>query len=309
MSDNDKASKHAALLTRLSEQVESLVSSDGWQAWLRTAARFREYSLRNQLLILSQRPEATRVAGYRTWQQLGRHVRRGERGIAIFAPLIRRTADAADEEPRAVVSGFRVVHVFDVAQTDGDALPTIEQPTAALDDAGLLDRIHQAASGAGIDVAELEASDPRLDGARGLYVGSERAIYLVAALSTANKARTLVHELAHYSDHELGGWEFKGSRAVCEVVAESATFLVGSGLDIDLQDASTVYVASWLPHDGEQRKHLEEVAARVLAVADPSAGLGHWTRSGLATLCAAHSGTCFRRRPNSLIRASWFGSR
>src|SRR5437879_1303026 len=76
------------LLGDLAQQVNELVGSEQWNRWLGTAAKFRTYSLNNQLLIALQRPEASRVAGYRAWQQLGRQVRKGERGIAIFAPVI-----------------------------------------------------------------------------------------------------------------------------------------------------------------------------------------------------------------------------
>src|SRR5436853_6691263 len=94
---------------------------------LTAAARFHHYSPANVLLILRQRPDATRVAGYRTWQQLGRQVRRGERGIAVLAPCtyLRPADDDHNDESRRILRGFKVAHVFDISQTDGDPLPDI----------------------------------------------------------------------------------------------------------------------------------------------------------------------------------------
>jgi len=145
--------QRAARLTEvhepLAEAAAAAATDAGWRAWLGAAARIREYSPTNQLLILLQRPGATRVAGYRVWQSLGRQLHRGERGLTILAPVRRRPtgggndgsesidsveAAAAGEsgdpttEPGAggagrVLVGFTAVTVFDVAQTDGDPLP------------------------------------------------------------------------------------------------------------------------------------------------------------------------------------------
>jgi hypothetical protein len=90
---------------RLTQAVSDLVSGDDWQTFLALAAKLRGYSARNVLLILSQAPWATQLAGYRTWKQIGRQVRAGEKGIAILAPCRYRTstddADPADPPPTA----------------------------------------------------------------------------------------------------------------------------------------------------------------------------------------------------------------
>jgi antirestriction protein ArdC len=104
--------------------------SDVLSSYLTAMAQFHNYSFQNILLIASQRPRATKVAGIRAWNELGRRVRRGEKGIMIFAPLIgyKRNANEPDAktgkpEPRLV--GFRSVYVFDVEQTEGEELPEL----------------------------------------------------------------------------------------------------------------------------------------------------------------------------------------
>lgn len=93
--------------------------SDQLTALLKAMARFHRYSFHNVCLIAAQRPAATRVAGFHTWRSLGRFVRKGEKGIVILAPIVaRRRHDDANDE--TCVAGFRAVHVFDVAQTDGE---------------------------------------------------------------------------------------------------------------------------------------------------------------------------------------------
>ena len=114
---------------QLQDSLQELVTSEDWQRALAVAARFHDYSFANTRLIWAQSIARgftpNRVAGYRAWQELGRHVRKGERGLQILAPVIRKvTPDNGEEEERRVV-GFRVVHVFDIAQTDGDPLPEV----------------------------------------------------------------------------------------------------------------------------------------------------------------------------------------
>jgi antirestriction protein ArdC len=100
---------------------------------LKTMARFHRYSLHNVCLIVAQRPTATRVAGFHTWRTLGRFVRKGEKGIAILAPIVARRGDDAEEQENRIVVGFHTAYVFDVAQTDGAPLP---QPSEAQGDPG-----------------------------------------------------------------------------------------------------------------------------------------------------------------------------
>src|SRR5579875_306860 len=118
----DRQAKVQALIERMAQGVGSVVESpESWRDVLARQARFHTYSFGNQLLIAMQRPEATQVAGYVTWQKAGRQVRRGEKGIAILAPVtVKKTRERDDgtEESWWQLVGFRVEYVFDIAQTD-----------------------------------------------------------------------------------------------------------------------------------------------------------------------------------------------
>jgi len=95
-------------------------------AYLKAIGRFHRYSLHNVLLIAMQKPNASHVAGFRTWNQLGRFVKKGEKGILILAPIVRRKPDSSDDEKEpSCIAGFRAAYVFDVSQTDGQELPQI----------------------------------------------------------------------------------------------------------------------------------------------------------------------------------------
>ena len=119
----------------LKDLNESLKSgkSGALCSYLDALSVFPHYSYRNIFLIVKQKPTATQVAGFRAWRKLGRWVKAGEKGIGIIAPLAIRAKPENDEDS---VFGFRVVHVFDASQTEGEPLPDISQakgnPTKAL---------------------------------------------------------------------------------------------------------------------------------------------------------------------------------
>ncbi len=135
-SETDKAAWRAAKQQRLADlgeqlktQVAAVQDSEAFKRYLAAQAVFHRYSARNVFLILYQRPEATRVAGYSTWQRLGRQVRRGETGITIFAPAPFKqtttdttTGDVTEE----LIPRFKTATVFDISMTDGEPLPTIK---------------------------------------------------------------------------------------------------------------------------------------------------------------------------------------
>jgi antirestriction protein ArdC len=227
-----------ALTTITTDALDTLAAlldeghSDQLTALLTTMARFHTYSWHNVCLIASQRPTATRVAGFHTWRTMGRFVRKGEKGIAILAPIVRRRgADIAVDDKRTVV-GFRAAYVFDIEQTDGDPLPAASEAsgdpgmTTGLLQAALLDR--------GI---ALEFVDD-LSGALGTSAAGR--IQILSGLSPASAFTTLVHEYAHELLHHTD--DQPASRDTRELEAEAVAFVVGSAVGLDAGAASRDYI-------------------------------------------------------------------
>jgi hypothetical protein len=176
--------------------------SEALTSLLRAMSRFHRYSLNNAWLIAVQRPDATLVAGFHAWEGQRRFVRRGEQGIAILAPIVRRRKEAKDEDERAVV-GFRPAYVFDVSQTDGEPLPDVAQPTGEPGHALLRMRAAIASRSITLDYADA------LGGALGLSSGGR--ICVLRELSPASEFVVLAHEFAHLCER-VG---YVGSGAAC----------------------------------------------------------------------------------------------
>lgn len=231
--DAEREEKLRALHEQLAQQVADLHSGADWQRWLAAAARFHSYSFGNTLLILAQRPDATAVAGYQTWKHLGRQVTKGEKGIAILAPVIRRPGgstgadgqDSQDVAPVDVVepasprpgtsgappagegtparatrrvSGFRPTYVFDVSQTTGEPLPEPPAPELLAGEApaGLWDALAGQVAAAGYDLERGPC-----DGANGVTTPATRTVRVRDDIDDAQAVKTLAHELAHVLLH------------------------------------------------------------------------------------------------------------
>ncbi|MDF1596197.1 MAG: ArdC-like ssDNA-binding domain-containing protein [Acidimicrobiia bacterium] len=232
---------------QLQDSLQELVTSEDWQRALSVAARFHDYSFANTRLIWAQSiargSTLSRVAGYRAWQKLGRHVRKGERGLQILAPVIRKvTPDNGEEEERRVV-GFRVVHVFDIAQTDGDPLPEVPITLVEGDLPSHWEQVRGLITESGFDlqVADIE----RLGEANGITDWKRRDVVVRASLPGAQRFKTAVHELAHIRLHEPNSDGRPSCRGIVEVEAESVAYMVCAGLGIDSAGYSLGYVASW----------------------------------------------------------------
>jgi antirestriction protein ArdC len=246
--------------------VRALLSSDGWQAWAQTRATFHDYSMGNCMLIALQRPDATRVAGFRAWQQLGRQVRKGERAIRIMAPMSVKDRDEQGEETGERVTFFRAVPVFDIAQTDGDELPEPpREPITGDSHERYIEPLKDLARSMGIAVYEYEPTSE----AQGFYDPKGARIVITDRLAPNGKVRTLIHELAHahgilYSDYP---------RADAEVIVETAAYIVCGALGLDTSGESVPYVAGWgEANDLEAiRKHaqtVDEIAGKLEAACD-----------------------------------------
>lgn len=265
---------------RMEQAVSAILTNADVRDYLRKMALFRTYSFANTLFIVLQRPSATRLAGLRTWNRLGRYVKKGERGIMIFAPMFNRQKkqNSVDGEPDIVeegsttaevdgtrLIGFKAVYVYDISQTDGAAITC-----------GALSGSTEFIVSGDVDVRSLFGWIMQLSPvpvkfrtiagtSRGYYDAVADEIVLSDSLTDMEKPRTLIHEIAHKlalsgNEHDLSYEE----RPMAEVIAEGAAFVVCSYLGIDTAACSFSYVAAW----GKDLKKIVSWGSAVMRVAN-----------------------------------------
>jgi antirestriction protein ArdC len=231
------------------------------------AARFHRYSANNSVLILVQRPNATRVAGYKRWQELGRQVKRGEEGMRILAPIFRTVEDEESGEKARILCSFKVVKVFDVSQTDSvpGAPPIPEKPrpeTLPGSSSAARTLVRSLARLCKAEGLELRESGEELDalypGANGLYSPKKRLILLRETLADDQKAKSLTHELAHHLLHRNAS-ATEAERPTLEAEAEGTAYAVLSYFGVDASSYSFAYVAHW----AEQKEVVKAVLSNV----------------------------------------------
>lgn len=238
---------------RLVDQVASLADSAQWQRFLAFSASFHSYSFNNMMLIWSQHPTASRVAGYRQWEKLGRHVRRGQKAIKIFGFATKRTTEADEttgEDTEKVRSYFPILSVFDIDQTEIDDGSTDDSAIAHLltgaDEHGIYDRATQFVTRRGWSV---ETGDTGL--ANGVtHTDGSKVIRISDSLGPAQRAKTMLHEAAHAILHsEESHEEYVEHRGVKETEAESVAYVMAAMLGLDTSGYSVGYVAGWAKAD------------------------------------------------------------
>ncbi len=280
---------------RLTKAVEAIVSGEDWKRMLKVSAKFHRYSFNNQLLIFLQRPNATLVAGFRKWQELGCQVRKGEKGIVILAPCNYQVppengpsaaspggkdnaevdsgsavevAAPAGERPKTELRGFRDAHVFDVSQTDGEPIEDLDEvrPRLLEGDApeGLWDALVAQANDAGFEVVR-----ERRGSTNGYCDFASHQIGVRPNVPPAQAVKTLVHELAHALLH---GHRRDVSRDIAEVEVESVAFIVLDAVGLASDDYSFPYVPRWASGDisavKQTAERVIECAGRVLSGLD-----------------------------------------
>jgi len=267
-----------AVLRSLKGGVEAIQRSENFRQFLTTMAKFHDYSIGNQILIMIQRPEATRVAGFNTWKELGRWVKRGETGISILAPRFppRQTCPECGakipkgakycpncatpiEEAEAELEPayFIVVSVFDISQTEGKPLPEFEVPVLTGDvNEQLFTKVMALARSQELEVS-FEPRPHESPSIKGQYFG--RSIWVRPEESRAQQLKTLLHELSHYYSAGV----FRIPTRDAETIAESAAYVIGAHYGFDTGVRSFPYVALW----AKDEKVLKENLAAIRRVA------------------------------------------
>lgn len=259
---------------RLEKGVSEIFQSEKYQRFLDTMARFPHYSLNNNILIMMQKPDATLCQSYTGWKQMGRYVKKGEKGIRILAPApykLEQERDKLDDKGKAVldkdgepvketvqinVTAFKPVSTFDLSQTEGDPLPSIGVSELTGSVAGyrkLLDAI-TAASPVPVAFEDIEGS------AKGYFHTGENRIAIQENMGEVQTVKTLIHEMAHAKLHNMEAQKARENgaqrRSSKEVEAESVAYTVCQHFGIDTSDYSFAYVAGW--SHGKEMPELRE---------------------------------------------------
>ena len=205
-----------SIMQSLESGVEELFTSNRYQEFLKTMAKFHNYSFNNTMLIAMQRPDATLVTSYKNWQSMGRQVMKGEKGITIIAPAPykkMKEKEVLDENQRPImgtdgkpkteqvevtVPHFKAVTVFDIAQTSGEPIQTLapELLTAAVQDFDSFMQAIQKISPVPIRFDEIDGN------ANGYYHNADKEIVIKKGLSESQTLKTAIHETVHAKLHD-----------------------------------------------------------------------------------------------------------
>ena len=276
MAENKNAQQVREITDKLEQGIKELFESERFKEYLRTMSKFYNYSFNNTLLIAMQKPEATYVAGYTSWQRnFDRQVMKGEKGIKILAPapykaqeerekidpltqkpVIGADGKAVTETVEVLRPAFKVVSVFDVSQTDGKELPDI-----------IVDELKGTVENyeAFFDALKQESPVPISfedipGGAKGFFSPVESRIAIQEGMSEIQTVKTAIHEIAHAKLHavkpdEKAAAEDKKDRHTKEVEAESVAYTVCQRYGIETSDYSFGYIAGW--SSGKETKELK----------------------------------------------------
>ncbi len=261
----------------IAENIKLLIAqleaghSEGLTAYLTAMGRFHNYSFGNILEIARQKPDATRVAGLYAWNQLGRKVMKGQKGIRILAPVIgiRRKKDSEAEKDitkqnQPVLVGFRAAYVFDVSQTEGAELPGLSERVSGSVGENR-ERLIEFIAAQGIELEFKETIAPAL----GMSYGGRIAV--LPGQAAAEEFSTLVHELAHEMLHKA-----ERRTATTKTVRETEAEAIALGTSIGLETGHAAADYIHLYHGNaallaESLEVIQKTSALILAAIEPPA--------------------------------------
>ena len=219
MAESKSAQQVREITDKLEQGIKELFESERFKEYLRTMSKFYHYSFSNTLLIAMQKPEATYVAGYTSWQRnFDRQVMKGEKGIKILAPAPykakeeREKIDPSTQKPVLDADGkpvtetvevmrpaFKVVSVFDISQTDGKELPDIivDELSGSMENYAAFFEALKQESPAPIAFEDIPG------GAKGYFSPVENRIAIQEGMSEIQTIKTAIHEIAHAKLHSI----------------------------------------------------------------------------------------------------------
>ena len=279
MAEKTKNDAVKEITDKLEQGLKELFDSEKFKAYLNTMSKFHNYSFNNTLLIAMQKPDATLVAGFQSWQKnFERHVNKGEKGIKIMAPAPYKKKQEMEvidpktqrpvlgddgkpktEEVEITIPAFKPVTVFDVSQTEGKEIPTLGADELKFSVEGFEDFMKAMEKVAPVPIEYMDIAS----GAKGYFSPSEQKIAIQKDMGESQTVKTAVHETAHSMLHDKDNVRVEGieagdkkTRSTKEVEAESVAYTVCQHFGIDTSDYSFAYVAGW--SSGKEMPELKE---------------------------------------------------
>ncbi|GAH60019.1 unnamed protein product, partial [marine sediment metagenome] len=276
--------KLEAVMKQLKAGVEGIQESYQFRLFLTTMSKFHNYSIGNQILIMLQEPNATHVAGFVTWKELGRWVKKGGKSISILAPVLpprptcprcgakvpkgarfcpECSAPVEEVEIEVAPHFFKVVSVFDISQTDGKPLPEFEVPVLTGEvNEDLFTNLEILMKVKRVSVS-FESRPHQDPGIKGQY-STLGGIWIRPEEPRAQQLKSLTHEIAHYYSEGV----FRIPRQDAETIAESAAFVVGAHYGFDTGTRSFPYVALWARDKKVLEKNLGDIRKVATTILD-----------------------------------------
>ena len=271
---NKNQEKIQAALNRIEEGLDTINTDEDWLHFLAFQSLFYNYSFRNAMLIYLQNPEASYVKGFKAWNELGRYVKKGAKGLAILAPCYRKVEDFKEPENKSeyqdsegekvikrVISGFKVTYVFDIADTDGsdEYLPVLVKGLAgnSEQEQEIYEKLKAFIS------TEHPVQEVTGTASKGSYNLATGVISVRSDVEYLQKIKTILHEFAHAIDFAMHPEE-DISRNRRELIAESVAYVVSMRLGLDTSRYSISYIKSWLK-DKEELKIVADTVQKVAA--------------------------------------------
>ena len=234
--------------------MQNIIDNGEYVKFLRFSKNFHNYSFNNVLLIFSQMPEATQVAGFAKWKSMGRNLKKGAKGIQIIYPIKRsytkkklegqnslldNKQDDNEQVEKVEYLTYRYTYVYDISQTYGDPLPLSD---TTLNSNNRVEFLEFLKSFSPYPILEESLTGTT----QGYWSEKEQHIVLKDTLSIDDKASVLLHELAHalYDD-----FDYKENRNLSETFVESVAFIVADYFDLDTSMCSFEYITSWADGD------------------------------------------------------------
>ena len=296
LSSEKPGDKVKEITARLEQGIQAIFDSDRYKEFLTAMSKFHDYSLNNTILIAMQ--GGNLVKGYSQWQkEFDRHVKKGEKGIKIFAPApykVKKLVDKIDpetrkpmldregkvvkEEKEITVPAFKVITVFDISQTEGKEFPDLSVKPLLADVEQYEDFFAALEKASPVPIAFEQITN----GANGYFSLTDKRIAIKEGVSELQAVKTAIHEIAHAKLHDVDlnappEQQNRVDRHTCEVEAESVAYTVCQHFGLDTSDYSFGYVAGW-----SSGKEMTELKASLETIQETAKELiteieGHFT--------------------------------